>query len=65
MKIIYQDKTKTGKEILIRYPETGDLEEMLNFINELSDERTFIRYQGEHETLESEKKYLESRLEEF
>ena len=65
MKIIYQDKTKTGKEILIRYPETGDLEEMLNFINELSDERTFIRYQGEHETLESEKKYLESRLEEI
>ncbi len=65
MKIIYQCKTKTGKEILIRYPEMGDLEKLLNFINEISDERTFIRYQGEHETLESEKKWLEGRLKEI
>ncbi len=63
MKVIYQGKTNTGKEILIRYPEAGDLKKMLNFINELSNEKTFIRYQGEQETPESEKKYLESRLE--
>jgi len=60
--IIYQGKTKTGKEIVVRYPEMGDLEEMLAFINNLSDEKTFVRYQGEHETVESEKKYLEGRL---
>lgn len=63
MKIIYQETTKSGKEILIRYPEISDLDEMLRYINELSDEKTFIRYQGEHETFESEKKYLEGRLE--
>lgn len=63
MKIVYQGKTKTGKEIIIRYPEISDLDEMLKYINELSDEKTFVRYQGEYETLESETKYLKSRLE--
>jgi ribosomal protein S18 acetylase RimI-like enzyme len=63
MKIIYQGKTKKGKEVIIRYPEMGDLEEMLSFINNLSDEKTFVRYQGEHETPESEKKFLENKLE--
>jgi len=62
MKIVYQGKTKTGKEIIIRYPQLGDEVEMLKFINQISDEKTFIRYQGEHETLESEVKYLESVL---
>jgi len=65
MKIVYQGKTKTGKEITIRYPEVGDLEQLLKYINTLSDERTFIRYQGEHETLESEKKYLKKKLDEI
>ena len=65
MKIIYQGKTRSGKEFVIRYPEMDDLEKLLNFINELSDERTFVRYQGEHETLESERKWLEGRLKEI
>jgi RimJ/RimL family protein N-acetyltransferase len=65
MKVIYRGKTKTGKEILIRYPEMGDLEKLLEYINTLSDERTFIRAQGEHQTLESEKKWLEDRLKEI
>lgn len=65
MKIVYQDETKTGKKIIIRYPEMGDLEELLNFINEMSDERTFIRYQGEHETQESEAEWLKKRLNEI
>jgi RimJ/RimL family protein N-acetyltransferase len=65
MKIVYQGKTKTGKDIIIRYPEISDLEEMLKFINTVSDEKTFITYQGEHETLESERKYLKKRLEDI
>jgi ribosomal protein S18 acetylase RimI-like enzyme len=65
MKIVYQGKTKTGRDVLIRYPEIGDLEKLLKFINELSDERTLIRYQGEHETLESERKWLKGRLKEI
>jgi RimJ/RimL family protein N-acetyltransferase len=62
MNIIYQGKTKRDKNITVRYPEMGDLEQLLGYINTLSDEKTFIRYQGEHETLESEKTYLEKRL---
>ena len=65
MKIVYQGKTKTGKEIIIRYPEVGDLEKLLQYINTLSDEKTFIRYQGEHETLESEEKWLKKRIKEI
>jgi ribosomal protein S18 acetylase RimI-like enzyme len=65
MKIIYQGKTKKGKDLLVRYPEMDDLKRLLNFINEISDERTFIRYQGEHETKESEEKWLKGRLEEI
>jgi putative acetyltransferase len=65
MKIVFRGQTKKGKEIVIRYPEMEDLERLLNFINEISDERTFIRYQGEHETKESEEKWLKGRLEEI
>lgn len=63
MKIIYEGKTKTGKDIIVRYPDISDLENLLNFINTISDERTFITYQGEHETLESEGKWLRGLLE--
>lgn len=62
MKIAYQGKTKTGKEIIIRYPEISDLDEMLRYINELSGEKTFVRFQGEEITLEDEAKYLKSQL---
>jgi ribosomal protein S18 acetylase RimI-like enzyme len=65
MRTVYKGKTKKGNDILIRYPKMGDLEQLLNFINEISDERTFIRYQGEHETLKSEEKWLKRRLEEI
>lgn len=63
MKIVYQGKTKTGKEIIVRYSQKNDLIELLKFINELSKEKTFIRYQGEQETLDSETKYLNAKLE--
>lgn len=62
MKISFQGKTKKGREIVIRYPEIGNVEKMLNFINEVSRERTFIRYQGEEETLKSETRYLKLKL---
>lgn len=62
MNTVFQGTTKKGREIIIRYPEIGDVENMLNFINTISDEKTFITYQGEHETLKSETKYLKERL---
>jgi len=60
--IIFKGKSKKGKEIVIRYPEKADLQELLNFINELSQEKTFILYQGEVINEEYEIKYLDSIL---
>jgi len=62
-KIVFKGKTETGIEILVRYPESTDAQIMTDYINTLSDERTFITYQGEHETLESETAFLNSILE--
>ncbi len=62
MSIVFRGKTKKGRDIIVRYPEIGDVEKMLQFINEASEERTFISSQGEKETLESETKYLKDKL---
>jgi RimJ/RimL family protein N-acetyltransferase len=62
MKIVYRGKTKTGKEIVVRYPEKDDVAEMMRYINDLSKEKTFIRFQGEQTSFEEESKYLEEIL---
>lgn len=62
-KVVYQGKTSKGIEITIRYPEILDAQAMTDYINTLSEERTFITYQGEKETPESEGKFLSSLLE--
>lgn len=62
MKIVYQGKTKTGKEIIVRYPQIGDEKEMWRYINELSKEKTFVRFQGEEISLEEETKYVRDQL---
>jgi ribosomal protein S18 acetylase RimI-like enzyme len=62
MKIVYQGKTKTGKEILIRYPDIGDELKLWEYVNKLSKEKTFIRLQGEEISREDEVKYLDSQL---
>ncbi|MCI0553672.1 MAG: hypothetical protein L0287_22215, partial [Anaerolineae bacterium] len=61
--IVYQGKTKKGRDIVIRYPVTGDAKGMQEYINTMSMERTFIRFQGEQVSLEDEQKYLQSQLE--
>ena len=57
--IIFQGKTKKGKELIIRHVIAEDLEKLLEYINTLSKEKTFIRFQGEQLTQEEEKKYLD------
>ncbi len=59
--IVFKGKINNN-DILIRYPESSDAKQMMVYINSLSDERTFITYQGEHETLESETKFLNQKL---
>jgi RimJ/RimL family protein N-acetyltransferase len=62
-KVVFEGKTRSGKHLLIRYPKKGDELLLLNYINALSQEQTFIRFQGEKITLEEEEKYLVSVLE--
>lgn len=62
-KIVYKGKTKKGNEIIIRYPQKDDAQAMCDYINALSKEQTFIRFQGEEVSLESEGKYLKEQLE--
>ncbi len=61
--IVYQDKTSKGENILIRYPQEDDMQAMCDYINTLSKEQTFIRFQGEQISLEDETKYLNGQLE--
>lgn len=56
-KVVFQNG-----EIVIRYPKADDLEQMRDYINTLSSEQTFLRFQGEQQTLEEEKEYLEKAL---
>lgn len=63
MKIIYNGITKRGQKYTIRYPSKDDAVLMLDYINNLSKEKTFIRFQGEQVSLEEETKYLEDELE--
>jgi ribosomal protein S18 acetylase RimI-like enzyme len=62
MKIVYQGKTKKGLDVTVRYPQIGDEKEMCRYINDLSKEKTFVRFQGEEILLKDEVNYLNSQL---
>ncbi len=61
-KIVYQGVSKSGKPIVIRYPVIEDLDPMLNYMNSISQEQTYISYQGEQISREDEEKYLKDVL---
>jgi len=61
-KVIYHGKTKDGLDYVIRYPENGDAKSMCDYINFVSQEKTFIRFQGEQIALDEEVEYLNGLL---
>ncbi len=61
-KVVFQGKTKTGKDILIRYPLPEDTPLVHEYINILSKEQTFIRFQGEEASLAEEEAYVQDQL---
>lgn len=61
-KIVYEGTTTTGKPLLIRYLDKDDTQVLLDYINTLSKEQTFIRFQGELLTLEEEQKFVDKNL---
>jgi RimJ/RimL family protein N-acetyltransferase len=54
---------KKGEEVILRLPEWTDLDELLEYINELSKEQTFINFCGEEITRDQEIEYLKGVLE--
>lgn len=62
-KIIHTAVTKSGKIISFRYPTINDAEILMNYINKISAEKSFILFQGEQQTLEEETKWLKDKLE--
>lgn len=62
-KIITKFSLQDGREIIFRYPKREDAPLMLDYINTLSKERTFISFQGEQLTLEEEIERLQKILE--
>ncbi|MEK7552162.1 MAG: GNAT family protein [Patescibacteria group bacterium] len=63
MKIVFEGKTKKGNDLVIRYIEANDAQAALDYINTLSQEQTFITFQGEQLKLEDEEKFVKSCLE--
>ena len=61
--IISETKTKSGKTISFRYPTIDDAEILMNYINKISAEQSFILFQGHQQTLEAETKWLNDKLE--
>jgi len=60
--IVYRGKTKSGKDLLIRYLSKEDIPELLKLMNKISLEKTFILFQGEQLTLKEETKYVQEKL---
>jgi len=54
--------SKKGHEVVIRYPRWEDLDDLTTYINELSQEDTFIEFSKEAVTKESEARYLSSNF---
>lgn len=61
MKIVFQQQYNNFN-ITIRYPKKGDAEQLRDFINTISKEKTYISKQGEIVGLEDEKKYVNDLL---
>lgn len=61
--IVLQGETADDQKFIIRYLTANDAEKMAKYINTLSQEKTYISYQGEELTLAQEKKNLAENLE--
>lgn len=61
-KIFFQGKTKTGKDLTIRYLKLDDTQLITDFINQISEEKTFITFQGEKMSFKDEEKYVAQKV---
>jgi ribosomal protein S18 acetylase RimI-like enzyme len=59
---VFEGRSRQGKSILIRSLQQNDAEALCRYMNVLSQERTFVRFQGEQLTLEEETAYITGQL---
>jgi RimJ/RimL family protein N-acetyltransferase len=62
MKCLDSFITKLGKEITFRYPTIDDVKILKDYINKISAEQSFLILQGFQNTIESETKWLQDKL---
>ncbi len=62
-RIVFEGLSKKGNRIVICYPTKDDAQIFCDYINALSQEKTFVRFQGETISLKDEIKYLNTQLE--
>lgn len=51
--------THNGIDIVIRHVQRNDVEKLLDFMNIISNEKTYITFQGEQMSIEEESRYVE------
>jgi RimJ/RimL family protein N-acetyltransferase len=61
-KSAWEGRSRQGKNIVIRSLQQDDAEALCRYMNALSKERTFVRFQGEQFTLEEETAYITGQL---
>jgi len=61
-KIVFEGRSRQQKSIFIRSLQQNDAKALCRYMNALSEERTFVRFQGEQFTLEEETAYLTGQL---
>lgn len=62
-RVIFEGTSDKGNAIIICYPAEKDAQAMCDYINALSKEQTYIRFQGEQIDVAFEEKYLQGQLE--
>ncbi len=60
--IVHNFIGKNGEDIVIRFPERSDIDELTRYINAVSKEDTFITFSGEQVKKEDEAIYLEDQM---
>jgi ribosomal protein S18 acetylase RimI-like enzyme len=61
-RVIFEGVSKKGKKFVVRYPAQDDVKALCGYINNISKEKTFLRWQGETIAIEDEEKYLNNQL---
>jgi len=64
-KLVKTFKTKNNQKAIIRYPKWEDLDLLLEYINNLSQENTFINYSGEKISKKDEAEFLSGLFKEI